>query len=212
MNALAENGQFNGTVLVKQGASIIYKNAFGLANREWNVPNTVDSKFLTGLIGKSVTAFMVLILVNDGLIYLNASINDYIPGYSGPGKNEATIHQLLTHTSGIPNHGAIPYLSKKLVRWLYDSDQYPALIHDLELLFEPGKGFAYSGIAYNLLAIICEKVTKKDLGIYWKKGSLFHLECTTPNLIKILILTKRGQMAKSIISWKDIQRLIPENV
>ena len=35
---------------------------------------------------------MTLILVNDGLIDLNATINQYIPEYSGPGKNNATIH------------------------------------------------------------------------------------------------------------------------
>lgn len=162
MSAYAENGQFNGTILVKKGENIIYKNAFGLANREWNIPNTIDSKFLAGSIGKSITAFMTLILVNDGLIDLNATINQYIPDYSGPGKNKATIHQMLTHTSGIPDHGAIPNLSKKLVRWMFSTDQYLELIKNLELRFEPGTGFAYSGIAYNLLAIICEKVAKKD--------------------------------------------------
>ena len=162
INAYAENGQFNGTILVKKEENIIYKNAFGLANREWNIPNTIDSKFQIGSIGKSITAFMTLILVNDGLIDLNATINDYIPDYSGPGKNKATIHQMLTHTSGIPNHGAIPNLSKKRVRWIYDTDQYLELINEVELKFEPGTGFEYSGIAYNLLAIICEKVTKKD--------------------------------------------------
>lgn len=162
MNAYAENGQFNGAILVKKGENIIYKNAFGLANREWNIMNTTDSKFLIGSIGKSITAFMVLILVNDGLIDLNSDINIYIPDYSGPGKKKVTIHQMLTHTSGIPDHGAIPNLSKKLVRWTYSSDRYLDLIKDLELKFEPGKGFSYSGIAYNLLAIICEKVTKKD--------------------------------------------------
>lgn len=162
MNAYAENGQFNGTILVKKGENIIYKNAFGLANREWNIPNTIDSKFLAGSIGKPITAFMTLILVNDGLIDLNSTINEYIPDYSGPGKNKATIHQILTHTSGIPDHGAIPNLSKKMVRWTYTTDQYLALINDLDLKFEPGTGFSYSGIAYNLLAIICEKVSKKD--------------------------------------------------
>ena len=162
MSAYSENGQFNGTILVKKGEDIIYKNALGLANREWNIPNTIDSKFLAGSIGKSITAFMTLILVNDGLIDLNATINEYIPDYSGPGKNKVTIHQMLTHTSGIPNHGAIPNLSKKLVRWSYNTEQYLALIKDLDLKFEPGTGFEYSGIAYNLLAIICEKATNKD--------------------------------------------------
>jgi CubicO group peptidase (beta-lactamase class C family) len=105
---------------------------------------------------------MVLILVDEGLIDLNATINTYIPQYEGPGKNQVTIHQMLTHTSGIPNHGAIPDLSKKRVRWMYDSDQYLALVKETSLKFEPGTGFEYSGIAYNLLAIICEKVTRKS--------------------------------------------------
>jgi CubicO group peptidase (beta-lactamase class C family) len=169
ISAYAENGQFNGAILVKQNDRIIYENAFGLANREWNVPNTIDAKFLAGSIGKSITAFMTLIMVNDGLIDLNATINDYIPDYSGPGKNKATIHQMLTHTSGIPDHGAIPNLSKKLVRWTYNTDQYLTLIKDLDLKFEPGTGFSYSGIAYNLLAIICEKVSKKDFAVLLKE-------------------------------------------
>ncbi len=164
MSAYAVNGQFNGTILVKKGENVIYKHAFGLANREWDIQNTIDTKFLIGSIGKPFTALMTLILVNDGLIDLNATINTYIPGYSGPGKNKVTIHQMLNHTSGIPNHGAIPNLSKKLVRWNYDTNQYLELIKDIELKFEPGTAFEYSGIAYNLLAIICEKVTHKEFG------------------------------------------------
>ena len=176
ISAYAENGQFNGTILVKKGENIVYKNAFGLANREWNIPNTIDSKFQIGSIGKSITAFMTLILVNDGLIDLNATINDYIPDYSGPANNKATIHQMLTHTSGIPNHGAIPNLSKKRVRWIYDTDQYLELIEDIKLKFEPGKSFQYSGIAYNLLAIICEKVTNKDFADLLKERLFIPLE------------------------------------
>jgi CubicO group peptidase (beta-lactamase class C family) len=164
LSAYADNGQFYGTILVKKGDNIIYKNAFGLANREWDIPNTIDTKFLIGSIGKPFTALMTLILVEDGLIDLNATINAYIPEYSGPGNNKVTIHQMLNHTSGIPNHGAIPNLSKKLVRWIYDTNQYLELIKNIELKFEPGTDFEYSGIAYNLLAIICEKVTHKDFG------------------------------------------------
>jgi CubicO group peptidase (beta-lactamase class C family) len=162
MKSYYKSGQFNGTILVKKNKDIIYERAFGLANREWNIENTVDSKFLMGSVSKAYTALMVLILVDEGLIDLNATINSYIPQYGGPGKNRATIHQMLTHTSGIPNHGAIPDLSKKRVRWIYDSDQYLELVKETSLKFEPGTGFEYSGIAYNLLAIICEKVTHKS--------------------------------------------------
>jgi CubicO group peptidase (beta-lactamase class C family) len=173
VNAYADNGQFNGVILVRKYDSVIYRKAFGLANREWNIPNTTDTKFLAGSVGKSITAFMTMILVNEGLIDLNATINTYIPDYAGPGKNKATIHQMLTHTSGIPDHGAIPNLSKKIVRWTFTSDQYLDLIKDLQLKFEPGTAFSYSGIAYNLLAIICEKVTKKEFGVLLEER-LFH--------------------------------------
>ncbi len=162
MKAYYENGQFNGTILVKKDKNMIYQRAFGLADRQWNTENTLDSKFLIGSISKAYTALMVLILVNEGLVDLNATINTYIPQYEGPGKNRATIHQMLTHTSGIPDHGAIPDLSKKRVRWMYDSDHYLELVKETALKFEPGTGFQYSGIAYNLLAIICEKVTRKS--------------------------------------------------
>jgi CubicO group peptidase (beta-lactamase class C family) len=164
MSAYAANGQFSGTILVKKGKTVLYKNAFGYANREWGVPNAIDAKFLIGSVGKPFTALMTLILVNDGLIDLNATINDYIPEYSGPAKNKATIHQMLTHTSGIPDHGAIPDYPKKRVRWIYNSDQYLQLITEVEPKFEPGTGFQYSGIAYNILAIICERVTNKAFG------------------------------------------------
>jgi CubicO group peptidase (beta-lactamase class C family) len=193
MNAYAKNGQFNGTILVKKGEKIIYKNAFGYANREWDIRTTIDSKFLIGSIGKTFTALMTLVLVNDGLIDLNATINKYIPNYSGPGKNKANIHQMLTHTSGIPNHGAIPNLSKKLVRWIYTTDQYLELIQNIELIFEPGTSFEYSGIAYNLLAIICEKVTNKDFGDLLKERIFVPLEMKdTKHDINLDIDTKRA--------------------
>lgn len=186
MNACSDNGQFNGTILVKKNENVIYKNAFGYANREWEILNTYDSKFLIGSIGKSITALMALILVNDGLIDLNADINKYIPEYSGPGKNKATIHQMLTHTSGIPNHGAIPNLSKKLVRWFYDTDQYLELIRNIELQFEPGTGFAYSGIAYNLLAVVCERASNKNFGDLLKEKIFIPLEMNNTKLDKNL--------------------------
>lgn len=162
-------GQFNGAILVKKGADILYAKAFGLADRSWNVPNTLDSKFLIGSVSKSYTALMVLILAGEGLIDLDATLNTYIPQYDGPGKNRVTIHQMLTHTSGIPDHGAIPDLSKKRVRWIYSSDQYLELVKETSLKFEPGTGFQYSGIAYNLLAIMCEKVAHKDFAVLLKQ-------------------------------------------
>jgi CubicO group peptidase (beta-lactamase class C family) len=182
ITAYNKNGQFNGTILVKKGKTVVYEGAFGLADRQWDIKNTLDAKFLIGSVSKSVTALMVLILVNDGLVNLDSTINTYIPQYEGPGKGQATIHQMLTHTSGIPDHGAIPNLSKKRVRWMYDSDQYLELVKETALKFEPGKGFQYSGIAYNLLAIMCEKVTNTNFAELLKRRIFIPLQMNDTSL------------------------------
>ncbi len=161
MTVYSDNGQFNGTVLVKKGDELLYKRAFGWANREWDVPNILQSEFLIGSISKSFTALMTLILVEERLIDLNATINTYLPNYQGAASNTATIHQMLTHISGIPNHGGIPDLSKKRVRWHYDSEEYLELLKEVKIQSKPGEKFGYSGIAYDILAIICEKVSGK---------------------------------------------------
>ena len=193
MTSYSKCGQFNGAILVKKGADILYAKAFGLADRSWNVKNTLDSKFLIGSVSKSYTALMVLILAGEGLIDLNATLNAYIPQYDGPGKNRVTIHQMLTHTSGIPDHGAIPDLSKKRVRWIYDSDQYLELVKETSLKFEPGTGFQYSGIAYNLLAIMCEKVTHKSFAELLKQRIFTPLRmCDTTLNDNLAIDSKRA--------------------
>src|SRR5437899_13065241 len=102
MGAYSENGQFNGSVLVAQKGKIIYKNVFGLANREWNIPNQADTKHRLGSITKQFTSMLILQLVQQGKIKLDVSISTYLPDYPKSNGDAITIHHLLTHTSGIP--------------------------------------------------------------------------------------------------------------
>ena len=101
LSAYCQNGQFNGVVLVAEKDSIIYRKAFGLADRELNVPVSVDSKFKIASLSKPFTALAVLKLVQEGKLSLNGTIKEYIPDYSGKLGDNITIHQLLNHTSGI---------------------------------------------------------------------------------------------------------------
>src|SRR5215216_5140315 len=48
--------QFNGAALVAENGKVVYKGAFGMANMEWNIPNTPDTKFRLGSITKQFTA------------------------------------------------------------------------------------------------------------------------------------------------------------
>jgi CubicO group peptidase (beta-lactamase class C family) len=82
VEAYYNNGVFNGVVLVSKKGQIIYEKAFGTADREWNIPVTVDSKFKIASLSKSFTALAVLQLVQEGKIRLDGTIKDYIPDYS----------------------------------------------------------------------------------------------------------------------------------
>ena len=61
---------FNGAVLVAENGKVIYKKAFGPAHREWDVPNTVDTKYIIGSISKQFTAMLMLQLVEEGKVRL----------------------------------------------------------------------------------------------------------------------------------------------
>lgn len=168
MNAYLKNELFDGVVLVAEKGHIIYKKAFGLADREWNIPMTIDTKFKIGSISKPFTAFVILQLVQDGLIRLDGTIADYIPDYKCKYQDRMTIHQLLTHTSGLldalePEEEAI---KERLFHELRDLIKYAEAA---EFYFDPGSGFHYSNFGYNILAYIAEKVTGKTFDILLKE-------------------------------------------
>src|SRR6188474_881428 len=97
-------GQLNGSVLVADKGKIIYEKGFGMANMEWAIPNQPDTKFRIGSITKQFTATLIMQLVEEGKIKLDAHITDYLPDYRADTGARVTIHQLLNHTSGIPSY------------------------------------------------------------------------------------------------------------
>ncbi|MGB5006884.1 MAG: serine hydrolase domain-containing protein, partial [Ferruginibacter sp.] len=75
MKTFHKYNMFDGAVLVAENGKVIYKEGFGLANREWNIPNSTDTKFMIGSISKPLTATLILILVQKGLVDLNKTID-----------------------------------------------------------------------------------------------------------------------------------------
>ncbi len=98
---------FDGAVLVAENGKVIYKDAFGLANREWNIANKTDTKFMIGSVSKPLTAMLMLIQVQKGLVSLDKTIADYLPEFTNKPAAKITIRQLLSHTSGMPNYDII---------------------------------------------------------------------------------------------------------
>jgi CubicO group peptidase (beta-lactamase class C family) len=153
--------QFNGTALVAENGKVIYKGGFGMANMEWAIPNTPDTKFRLGSITKQFTSMLTLQLVEQNKIKLDATISDYLPDYRKDTGQKVTIHNLLTHTSGIPNYTAQPGFFENVSRNPYKVDEFVKKYASGNLEFEPGSKYNYSNSGYFLLGAIIERVTGK---------------------------------------------------
>jgi CubicO group peptidase (beta-lactamase class C family) len=154
--------QFNGSVLVADNGKVIYKKGFGSANMEWNIPNEPDTKFRLGSITKQFTAALILQLVEQGKIKLDGKVSDYLTDYRKDTGARMTIHQLLSHTSGVPNYTAQPGFFANVSRNPFKVDDFVKQYASGDLEFEPGAKFNYSNSGYFLLGDIIEKVTGKS--------------------------------------------------
>ncbi|MGB5024690.1 MAG: serine hydrolase [Saprospiraceae bacterium] len=161
MNAYHDFNMFDGAVLVAENDEIIYKDAFGLANREWDIPNSIDTKFMIGSISKPITATLMLILVQKGLVGLDKTIEDYLPEFKNKPAAKVTIRQLLNHTSGIPNYDIIKDFFPRISRQSFSRENYLEVFQDSALAFAPGTKYLYSSWAYFVLGYLIEKVTGK---------------------------------------------------
>ena len=106
--------QFNGTALVAENGKVIYKQGFGMANMEWGISNTPDTKFRLGSITKQFTSAAIMLLQERGKLSTSDPVCKYVtecPAAWEP----ITIKHLLTHTSGIPNYTDVPDFAKKAV-------------------------------------------------------------------------------------------------
>lgn len=128
--------EFNGIILVTKGENVVYSKAFGYADFEEKTPLQLKDQFVIGSISKQITAVLVLREYEKGSIYLDDTIDKYLPSINHSWASKVTIHHLLTHTHGITSI-------------------------DQELSFEPETQFQYSQLGYELLAQIIETVTQK---------------------------------------------------
>lgn len=153
-----EAGLLNGTVLVAEGDDVVYENGFGEADRSWDIPNGPDTRFRIGSVTKQFTAALTLQLVEEGLVDLEAPITRYLPDYPAAQGDRVTVHHLLSHTSGIPEHVGADGFSD-IMRDPVAPDSFLAVFSGGDLDFEPGSAFHYSNSGYYVLGVLIEHVT-----------------------------------------------------
>lgn len=159
IDALGRAGEFSGVVLVGRGDAVVYEAAYGLADRTLGIPNTLDTRFNLASLDKMFTGVAVMQLVERGLLSLETKVGDVLPDYpQHEVAAQVTIHQLLTHTSGLGDYFASPFLPAGLSQ-LDGLDDYFALFADEPLLFPPGSATSYSNSGCIVLGLIVERVS-----------------------------------------------------
>lgn len=97
---VADN-MFSGAVLVAKDGDPIFRKAYGLASKRFNVPNRVDTKFNVGSLNKMFTAVAITQLAEQGKLSLNDPVSKHLRDYPSEVADKVIVHQLLTHTSGL---------------------------------------------------------------------------------------------------------------
>jgi D-alanyl-D-alanine carboxypeptidase len=154
----ASADRFSGAVLVAKDGEVLFSEAYGLADREQEIPNTVQTRFRIGSMNKMFTAVAILQLVEAGEVELTAPLGTYLTDYPNLDvATEVTIHQLLTHTGGTGDiFGPEFDAHREELRTL---DDYMELYGERGPEFEPGSQWAYSNYGFILLGAVIEEVT-----------------------------------------------------
>jgi CubicO group peptidase (beta-lactamase class C family) len=147
---------FTGSALVVKDNKVLLNKGFGYANMEKKISNNPQTVHFIGSITKVFISTAIMQQEEKGKLNINDPLSKYIPDF--PNGNQITLYQLLTHTSGIPEHSET---SEKL-----SHDDLMKKIEKGKLKFQPGTNWLYSDSNYAILAYILEEVTKVPLETY----------------------------------------------
>ncbi len=165
LQKLATEGSFSGAVLLAKDGKPLFAKAYGLADREAKVPNRLDTRFNLGSMNKMFTAVAIARLAEEGKLSFTDTVGKFLPGYPNADVREkVTIHELLTHTSGLGDFWNDRFEARKdSIRTVND---YLSLFSDLPLESSPGAKFQYSNSGYIVLGAIIEKVSGQTYDDY----------------------------------------------
>ena len=163
-------------IAILNDRKIAYLKSYGYRDREKHLPLTPDSVMSAASFSKVAFAFLVMQLIQDGVLDLNKPVYQDLPKplpeyreYSDLADDarykKITARMLLDHTSGFPN-------------WRRFEDDGKLHIH-----FEPGSRFAYSGEGIDLLQLIVETVTKKPLEDLMRQRVFEPFRMTRTNMV-----------------------------
>jgi CubicO group peptidase (beta-lactamase class C family) len=151
----------------------VIHDAFGQQHPGPDAPRLrKDGVFPVSSVSKPITATLLMMLVEDGLVAVGRPVREYLPEIEGEYKNELLVHHLLTHTSGYDDEAAIiAGLQQIAAGTAPEMPPHAHPVHHLVLatlpvlprLAQPGAEMIYGNINYTLLGEIVKRVSGQPL-------------------------------------------------
>jgi CubicO group peptidase (beta-lactamase class C family) len=156
LDALARQHGIPGATLAISRGDELLDFATGVINLRTGVPTTTDSVFQIGSNTKVMTTTLIMQLVDDGKVELDAPVRTYVPSFelAAPGAEQITIRQLLTHTSGIQGD-----FFEGFGRGDEAVGRYVEALRTLDLVYPPGEMWSYCNSGFVLAGYVAEQVT-----------------------------------------------------
>lgn len=171
VDRLAAQGVFSGTVLVAKDGKAFVTKAVGIANRDFDAPVTLDTKFNLGSMNKMMTGVACLQLVEAGKLSLEDPVSKYLGDDWLPmvDKSKVKVKHLLTHTSGLGSYFTEEW--DRSSRALYRAiDDWKTICEGETLAFEPGTSWQYSNTGMLIAGAVVEKASGMDYYEYVRKN------------------------------------------
>ena len=160
---------FSGAALVAKDGEVRFSRAYGLADRERGIANTIETQFRIGSMNKMFTAVATLQLVEGGKLALDDTVGKHLPGYPNADvASKVTVRHLLTHTGGTGDIFGPEFDRDRLT--LREHGDYVKLYGSRPPRFEPGSRFEYSNYGFVLLGALIEAVSGESYYDYVREN------------------------------------------
>jgi CubicO group peptidase (beta-lactamase class C family) len=160
---------FSGALLVAKGDTILINEGYGWADEKNRIPITTRTFFDIGSYVKAFTATAIMQLEERGKLKVTDKITRFFKNVL-PDKADITLHNLLTHTSGLVYDDFYDQISQAARDSIHNRDLYIQRILSFPKGYETGKGRSYSNTGFALLAAIIEIVSGRSYEEYVREN------------------------------------------
>ena len=170
---------FMGSVLVAKNKKVVFSKSYGMADLEWNVPNSPTTRFNIASVTKQFTAASILLLEDRGKLRTDDFVKKFLP--DAPASwDKITIYHLLTHTSGISDDAA-----------KYEPGPPEKLLFRDVPLNQPGQQWAYTNLGYIVLGYLLEKISGQSYEEFVQENIFKPLGMNNSGLVSFVTVIPR---------------------